>query len=785
MNQFPSTASFTNHSRIRFELDSASNFCPIRLADARSPSPSLFSLTTVMYQTKEGKSYSEAWPEGKRPENSGEFEVVSRKQSNKGGVTNLRVQTRSEYFRVTKEFTLDAKCPWLHARYTLVSTGAPIQSFATHIQVPAMIYAPQMENPLDADLIDFSFGRILPNGFEAPPYLTFWLKGRKNGCIVWTKNREAMRRIFPRDERLEGVHPSQSCGSSDTANVEWDESYFRKPCVWEFCLWPIRSREWRDATWRLASMKFRSWNPRQIFFGGSAEKKSGGLCLSANALASANRQAVAKGPAPKRWWHLRGPSGKSLLYAQDAMGTAPLKVRHGLKGRFRVKIRVHGGWGVAFRNSDAPFPVPFIHNAFSAIGGDHPFFNALVQRPKEIEMDAGVWDLNGKALELRPYQTIYAQSIISHVRFEPTAASPALSFGGREKIELAGIADAADVAFADNTVSERPYRANVAEHARLGFRRLYWRADGQCCDFHTKVGTVRYPVRRVHGVFTPNTIFYGRVLRKHDILTRAVQEARRHEMEIYGYMRINGFSGNVIPRFFLDHPELRDERESGPRQTRMCFYLPEFRKWKVEIAREIVRHGVDGLLIDLTREPPMVDYHPVVVQAYKAKYGAPPPRNLQRGFVSYGLHPLETGEEWIRWWKFRAEGFTRFGRELRAMLAEEGKPRLPIHLQVRPKMALFDGLDLPVWVNERLADLLNVWPTTDFEVPEEIFEATRGKMPVRCTVFAFGGVGSESEKRVKQVLRDPRYQGLTLYESNGAVWSPYWRSAIERIVHGV
>ena len=784
MKTFSAPYPFLDHERIRLEFDEASNGCPIHFTDARLPKVDLFSLMAVMYQTKEGGSHAEAWPGEKRPDNGIGFELVSRKQSNKGGVANLRVQTQAEHFRVTKEFTLDAKRPWLRARYTLVSTGAPLKALATQLQAPALFYGPDLENPLDADIIDFSFGRILPNGFEAPPYLTFWVKGRKSGFLVWTENREAMRRMFPRDDRLEGVHPLLSCASSDVTNPGWDESSLRKPCAWEFYLWPIRAGEWKDATRRLASMKFRNWNPRQIFFSGSAEKNPGGLCVSADELAAANRRTVAKGPALKRWWHLHGPSGNSLLYAQDYAGTAPLKIRHSLKGRFRVKIRVHGGSGVMLRGSGSPFPIPFSHDASTPMwGGDHPFYNALLQRPKEIELDAGVWDLQGKAFELHPYPTMYAQSIISQVRFEPVhAASSSKTRIGKTRIELAGIADAPDVACTDNTVSDRPYRANVAEHARVGFRRLYWRVDGQCCDFHTKVGTVRYPVRRTHSVFNPITISYGLTLRKYNLLAAAVEEAHRGGMEIYGYMRINGFGGNVTPKFFIEHPELQDEREIGGRSQRMCFYLPEFRKWKVEIAREVVRHGVDGLLIDLTRSPPMIEYHPAVVRAYEGKHGCLPPRNLKRGYVSYGIHPLETGEEWIRWWKFRAEGFTQFGRELRVMLAGEGKPQLPIHLQVRPKMALFDGLDLPAWVNEKLADCLNVWPTTDFEVPPEIFDATRGRVPVCCTVVCF--TSAESDEWAWKVLKDPRYQGLTIYESNAAVWSPHWRGMIKKILHG-
>jgi hypothetical protein len=456
-------------------------------------------------------------------------------------------------------------------------------------------------------------------------------------------------------------------------------------------------------------------------------------------------------------------------------------VRHDLHGRYRVVVTVQGGSGVALSTRRGAYPMPLLHDAVSR---SSPYYNSLLDEPEALDLDAGVWDLRGGALEVHPHPTMYSQSLVRAIRFEPVEEKqPAASTGAASvpRTEIYGVSDTPDIAQSDGTPDDRPYRANVIEHARLGFKRLYWRADGQCCDFHTQVGTVRYPVRRTHSVFTPHTLPYGMALQRHDLLSAAVEEAHRHGMELFGYMRLNAFRGNVTPRFFIEHPELHDVMEIGTSSPRMCYFLSAFRQWKVEIAREVVRRGVDGLLLDLTRSPPMIDYHPKVVDAFTYTNGFRPPRNLDRGYVSYGIHPLEKGEEWLRWWKFRAQGFTSFGRELRAMLREEGKPDLPLHVQVRPQMALFDGLDLEAWIEEGLMDVLNVWPTPDFHVPEEIFETVKDQIPLRCTV-SFLHDPEAYLPRMEQVLGDRCYAGLTIYESNMAVWSPFLRAAMERWV---
>jgi hypothetical protein len=772
MKNFNTPDAFTRHERVCLSFDAARNLCPVDIADARSSDRILFSLMAAGYQTTAPQHFGEAWPKGTASGDAQAFKLLSHRVSTRGEVATLTAHTESSHFKVTKRFTINAREPWLHTAYTLRSTGEKLQARATQLQMPAIFYGEEMANPLDAALFDFSFGRILPDGFESPPYLTFWMEDRKSGVLVWTKTKEAMRRLFPRDHFLSGVHPALSCGSANTDDPLWSETDFRIPATWEFFLWPIKAREWKAATQVLHAMKFRGWNQRAIAALSRTthhDDKPTSLYLSADEIAAMNPEAIDNTAVERRWWHIKNRNS-SLLFAQDAFGTKPLKIRHDLHGRYRIWIETCGGSGVALSTSRSTYPIPLDDNHN---GDPHPFYNALLADADTPELDAGVWELANNVVELSPHPMMYSQTLIGAIRFEPIATTPQTKSPSNHVIY--GITDTPDIAQSDGTLDARPYRANVAEHARLGYKILYWRADGQCSDFHTEIGTVRYPVRRTHNVFTPCNLPYGYVLRDHNLLSVAVEEARRHDLKLFGYMRLNGFRGNATAQFYLDHPELRDVMEIGTSSPRMCYYLPEFRRWKVEIAREVVRHGVDGLLLDLTRNPMMVDYHPRVVDAYLNVYGVLPPRNLKRGYVSYGVHPLEKGEEWIRWWKFRAQGFSDFGRELRTMLREEGQPDLPIHVQVRPQMALFDGLDLETWIEEGLLDLLNVWPTPDFHVPDEVFEATKNRVPLRCTV-SFLHDSQTWQSRMEEVLGDARFDGLTIYESNMAVWSPPMRA---------
>ena len=79
----------------------------------------------------------------------------------------------------------------------------------------------------------------------------------------------------------------------------------------------------------------------------------------------------------------------------------------------------------------------------------------------------------------------------------------------------------------------------------------------------------------------------------------------------------------------IEHPEWPEVREDGSPAPQLCFAVPEVRAHKVAILREAAAYGLDGLLFDTLRHPPMVGYHPAVVAAFRARHGEDPPRESE------------------------------------------------------------------------------------------------------------------------------------------------------------
>ena len=195
-------------------------------------------------------------------------------------------------------------------------------------------------------------------------------------------------------------------------------------------------------------------------------------------------------------------------------------------------------------------------------------------------------------------------------------------------------------------------------------------------------------------------------------------------------MRANNYSGNAVARFFVQHPEWHEARADGRPAPQLCFAVPEVRAHKGAILREAAAYGLQGLLIDTLRHPPMVGYHPLVTEAFRERFGEQPPRSLDAPvFLERGDD--REGEAWERWFRFRATFFAAFLRELRAGLQADGLGHLPIHVRVAPRRALHDGADLEALLDEGLIEgvVANRYTTEPLDY-ERLFPLVRGRVPV-------------------------------------------------------
>ena len=367
--------------------------------------------------------------------------------------------------------------------------------------------------------------------------------------------------------------------------------------------------------------------------------------------------------------------------------------------------------------------------------------------------------------------------MLTHLRFAPAPApEPLPVLAGRRRF-VAGLADTPDVSYelAADSFHEDAWRECIWQHAAHGIDTVYWRVDGQCADFHTRVGTVRYSVPRTHDLYSPISRYYGLALQRLDPLRIAVEEKQRWGVRLFGWMRANNYSGNAVARFFIEHPEWHEVREDGAPAPQLCFAVPEVRAHKAAILREAAAYGLDGLLFDTLRHPPMVGYHPAVVAAFRARHGEDPPRESETRLPTERTDN-RTGERWERWFRFRAGFVTQFIRELRAGLAADGLGRLPVHVRVAPQRFLHDGADLEALLDEGLVDgvVANRYRTETLDY-ERLFPVVRGRVPV-CAVC--DPLRSDPVELLHDLWRDERLAGVGLYESEWSVHVPEHREAL-------
>jgi hypothetical protein len=512
-----------------------------------------------------------------------------------------------------------------------------------------------------------------------------------------------------------------------------------------------------------------------------APDAAGEIVLGAAALA---------GPAGAAGWRLLpdpdAPGGCFLL-ARPGDGAGPFRVDPGPDagpGRpaaYDVWAGLAGGVGLKLRLEGDPYWTYVTADPEADVQLWRPV-EAIGRGLREARLRRAV-PAAGTALRLAPHPNVQGYSVLTHLRLAPVAAPPpapdlASGTAGRGRARpgrrraLAGLADTPDVAFevAADAFEEGAWRESLWQHAAHGFDTVYWRIDGQCADFHTRVGTVRYPVPRTHSLYSPVSRYYGLALQRLDPLRIAVDESRRRGLRLFGWMRTNNYSGNAVADFYRQHPEWWEARADGRPAPQLCFAVPEVRAHKVAILEEAVAYGLDGLLIDTLRHPPMVGYHSLVVGAYRRRYGQDPPRLAEPAALP------DPDVNAARWYRFRAAYFTRFLRELRAALAGAGRAGLPVHLRVAPRRYLHDGADLEALLDEGLIDgvVANRYTSEPLDY-ERLFPVVRGRVPIYAICDPLRG---DPIEELLRLWRDERLAGAGLYESEWSVHIPAHREVL-------
>ncbi|MDP6355666.1 MAG: hypothetical protein QF473_11215 [Planctomycetota bacterium] len=679
---------------------------------------------------------------------------------------------------VTIHFELPAESPLLRVT---VSVRGGLGWQASLVALPRVQFASDFADAFEDERDSYFDGEEIGGGRELPCWRVFFKEGAAEGLLAATRSKFDMSH-FQIVERGFDLRPHVMT-AYDTDYVlahsamEFSEQEKHR-AAFEIGPWDETRHDEIFAASNLGE-PVDTGNPPLT---GSPPEDPGGVIL--DALEFADAETVSEKFDRAKWMVADLPCcrGGRALMAGPSVDAPALTCFPELTGLHRVIVGIGNGDGIIAHFTGDPLPTVRITGVESGrvSACQSPFYLRLSGPQESREISLGVHDMAGKSIALSQYPNSYARTVVDYLRFEALSEEEVAHWNDAEDkepcIPLCGFNDIPDIAPFTSQRDPDPmtYRANVWEHARSKFDRIYWRIDGQCSDFPSKFNTMRYISAKVHGIFTPQAKAYGRALKKVDMLRLAVEAAHEYGLKLYGWMRFNSYSGNVQSDFYKEHPELHDEWEPGRPANKLCLAQPEVRRHKIDILVEAASYGLDGLNLGLLRHPPPMLYAPILVEGFKKKHGKPPPPPQTDDRTCFSSLP-DMSEDCLEWYRYRSTFMTQFGRDLRAALSEREMEHVKVSLWLRPNHCLFDSIDLPLWLDEGLCDEVVVESYNPHEYDEVVYGVrpewkamVQSKVPLIRSTFALG------LEKAKDMAISEGYDGLCTYESDWFVLDDRW-----------
>lgn len=700
---------------------------------------------------------------------------------------------------ILRRFELPKDSPLLRVHFE-VRARRPGVELVRPLALPEIFFAADFVNQFEDEQDLYFDGEELGDGRELPPWRVFFREGHEAGLMAATRSKLEMGR-FQILDRSFAIKP-HILAAYTTDFVRTGSSLKfpgaaigAAPAGLAGC--PVQAAEPKDVY--QADFEIGPWNRgehaeilraaglsepparRNPPVTGAPPRDLKGLVFRGIDFAPAS--AVSAGYDPGKWMLAAMPhcTGGRALYCGCTVQPPPITLAPGLSGLYRVYAGIAQGNGVTARFSADPMPTIRLP-AFSPEGQDafpemNPFILRLSGEKSGRELYLKTARMDGQSIEFRRFANSYAATVLDYVRFERLTEQEAADWEAGERgepaIELSGFNDIPDIAWMVNAADPDPaaFEANLWEHANCKVRKVYWRIDGQCCDYPSKVNTMRYISAKVHGNYSPLAKGYGRVLKKTDMLKLAVEAARKYNLKLYGWMRFNNYSGNVQSDFFVKHPEYREASDKGWAQSSLCLAHEAVRRHKIDILTEAAAYGLEGVNLGFLRHPPVLKYAAVLVEGFRREFGVPPPPEPAKDVADHVQTHPEEDELRLKWYRYRAGFLTQFGRELRAALKQKGLGAVKVSIWVRHDRCLYDGIDMDAWLEEGLCDEVvaasHIHGAT-FNVSPEWRRKVQAKVPL------IGGISNydlEGARAWAPVAMREKFDGLCTYESDFSVMS--------------
>ncbi len=174
------------------------------------------------------------------------------------------------------------------------------------------------------------------------------------------------------------------------------------------------------------------------------------------------------------------------------------------------------------------------------------------------------------------------------------------------------------------------------------------------------------------------------------------QQLHRHGIPLFVGYRMNAWYDAPMDQFYVarywrERPQWRVQPYRGKVYAARSYVYPEVRRFHLEMIKEYLDLGVDGVHLEFMRHPPFVGYDAPLVEAFKKEYGVSP---LDPDF-----------SQWKEWRKAQSAVMTNWMREVRSLLNREGR-RYPLTVRFDHRNYAGQALDVEQWVKEGLIDAI-------------------------------------------------------------------------------
>lgn len=283
----------------------------------------------------------------------------------------------------------------------------------------------------------------------------------------------------------------------------------------------------------------------------------------------------------------------------------------------------------------------------------------------------------------------------------------------------------------------------IAAHDAVGVRHLVWAIGRSVIDYHSS-----NPSHTLLGELGSRISSGGldwspviRLLRQQCTFRRAIAVSRERGMKFWGRLGMARHYGGLsaaTSRFAREHPQFHERGRGGHADTsRLCYAFDEVQSERLDIIAEVQQLGIDGLVLDYCRQPPITRYHPRWVEQFQ-RSGGGDPRSWN----------APTPEQLMPWYQFRAGVMTAFMRKVRKQVrACETKVARRCSVIARvPATSLLSnlaaGLDLAAWLRDDLVDGIMLSPLVFCPQARDLVFEDHVKLAHQHGKVCIGGLGS-------------------------------------------